>query len=67
MKLHLHQQLIHHAVLIGSTATCMYYAKKRLKKVKKKVPSSTLHLKKRKGCFQQIRQESIITRVWNAP
>ena len=44
MKLHLHQQLLNHAVLINSTAACMYYAKKRLKKIKKKVPSS------RTGC-----------------
>ena len=44
MKLHFHQQLVHHAVLINSTAACMYYAKKRFKKVKKKVPSS------RTGC-----------------
>ena len=59
MKLHLHQQLLNHAVLINSTAACMYYAKKRLQKIKKKVPSS------RTGCPTQPRTRKSVKAVFN--
>ena len=59
MKLHLRQQLVNHAVLINSTAACMYYAKKRFKKVQKKVPYS------RTGCPTRPRTRRSVKAIFN--
>ena len=59
MKLHLRQQLVNHAVLINSTAACMYYARKRFKKVQKKVISSRI------GCPSRPRTRKSVKTIFD--